>query len=109
MPWLTFDFDIETQYQSGEVCHAVFSPDDILLAVARNDDCIDIFDIRFVKNAQPVVRLAHQRTLSEDQYGIVDVYWGLPHHKFATNWRTLVTGGSDGKDYRFQPVKELQG
>lgn len=83
--------------QEGEVTTASFSPDGLLLAVARSDDELQIFDSRFMgHSAEPMARYLHW----EDdccvgaKWGIVDAVWV---DRWCGRGFGVITGGSDGE------------
>ncbi|KAI9513082.1 WD40-repeat-containing domain protein [Russula earlei] len=83
--------------REGEVKAVSFSPDGVLLAVARSDDELHVYDSRFMgRSREPMRRFLHwgeDRCLGEERWGIVDAVW-------ADGWcgrgLGVITGGSDG-------------
>jgi len=82
----------------GEVKAVSFSPDGLLLAVARSDDELHVYDSRFMGSSrEPMKRFLHwgeDCCLDGDRWGIVDAVW-------VDGWcgrgLGVVTGGSDGE------------
>ena len=81
----------------GEVRAVSFSPDGLLLAVARSDDQLHVYDSRFMGSREPMGRFLHwgeDCCLGRDRWGIVDAVW-------VDGWcgrgLGVVTGGSDGE------------
>ncbi|KAH9043653.1 WD40-repeat-containing domain protein [Lactarius pseudohatsudake] len=79
-----------------QVTTASFSPDGILLAVARSDDELHIYDSRFMgRRAEPMARYLHwdDDCCIGDKWGIVDAVWvdGWCGRGFG-----IITGGADG-------------
>lgn len=84
-----------------EVTHSAFSPDGRLLALARNDNTTDVYDIRFL-TADPWAHLPHpfsdptpneaERRREAEFFGVTGLYWvnGFSHGL------GLVTGAADG-------------
>ncbi|KAH9176848.1 WD40-repeat-containing domain protein [Lactarius sanguifluus] len=80
-----------------QVTTAGFSPDGILLAVARSDDELHIYDSRFMgRSAEPMARYLHwdDDCCFGDKWGIVDAVWvdGWCGRGFG-----IITGGADGE------------
>lgn len=84
----------------GEVNVATFSPDQLYLALARNDNHIHVYDRRMLGkwSSEPVFKYCHfgeSKTVSKREvYGVVQALW------LQSSWTTrtcLVTGGEDGK------------
>ena len=82
----------------GEVKAVSFSPDGLLLAVARSDDELHVYDSRFMGSSrEPMKRFLHwgeDHCVGGDRWGIVDAVW-------VDGWcgrgLGVVTGGSDGE------------
>ena len=68
-----------------------FSPDGILLALARNDDQTHIYDVRYTKDVY--LELRHRRRRYTHGYGITGCKWV---QGFTPGGLGLVTAGSDG-------------
>lgn len=89
-------FDIEPR--EGEVTAVTFSPDGLLLAVARSDDELHLYDSRFMgRHREPMRRFMHwgeDCCMGGDRWGIADAVW-------VDGWcgrgLGVVTGGSDGE------------
>lgn len=83
-----------------------FSPDGVLLAIGRNDDIVDLYDTRFLKQAGVLQRLYHhsdKRKASKDVYGITGLQWLDGNNAFKSqNSPSLMTGGADGEHKFFQ-------
>jgi hypothetical protein len=75
-----------------------FSPDGLLLAVARSDDEVHVYDTRFMgQGREPLRRFLHwgdNCCMAGDEWGVVDAVW-------VDGWcgrgLGIVTGGSDGE------------
>ncbi|KAI0048349.1 WD40 repeat-like protein [Auriscalpium vulgare] len=79
----------------GEVTTASFSPDGILLAVARNDDALHMYDTRFLERG-PLARYLHKREdrdVDMPRYGVAEAVWISGWQGFDLG---LVSGGTDG-------------
>ncbi|KAH9969113.1 WD40-repeat-containing domain protein [Russula dissimulans] len=93
----TLYVDPEHESCEGEVTAVKFSRDGLLLAVARSDDELHVYDSRFMgRSREPMSRFLHWEEdccLSGDTWGIVDAVW-------VDGWcgrgMGVVTGGSDG-------------
>lgn len=91
--------------QQAEVSFCKWSPCGTYIAVARNDDRVDLFDSRFIKYG-PVSRMVHgkpiKRTPWKALWGITGLEWveGAGHGQQA-----LVSGGTDGKYYGCQKTR----
>ncbi|KAI9461035.1 WD40-repeat-containing domain protein [Lactarius psammicola] len=86
----------EPASRDDEVTAASFSPDGILLAVARSDDELHIYDSRFMgRSGEPMARYLHwdNDCCVGDKWGIVDAVWvnGWCGKGFG-----IITGGADG-------------
>lgn len=72
-----------------------WSQDDLYLAIARNDNHVDVFDGRFF--GRPLFRCEHGpgSNMSGDKWGVTAMQWVT-----SDRWRgsppVLVTGGDDG-------------
>ncbi|KAH9982323.1 WD40-repeat-containing domain protein [Lactifluus volemus] len=83
--------------REGEVTAVSFSPDGLLLAVARSDDEVHVYDTRFMgQGREPLRRFLHwgdNCCMAGDEWGVVDAVW-------VDGWcgrgLGIVTGGSDG-------------
>ena len=90
----------QSELHEGEVKAVSFSPDGLLLAVARSDDELHVYDSRFMGySREPMQRFLHwgeDCCLDGDRWGIVDAVW-------VDGWcgrgLGVVTGGSDGKGF----------
>jgi WD40 repeat protein len=88
----------QVESREGEVRAVSFSPDGLLLAVARSDDELHVYDSRFMgRSREPMRRFLHwgeDCCLGGDRWGIVDAVW-------VDGWcgrgLGVVTGGSDGE------------
>lgn len=88
----------QPETHEGEVNTVKFSPDGLLLAVARSDDELHVYDSRFMgRSREPMQRFLHwgeDCCLGGDRWGIVDAVW-------VDGWcgrgLGVVTGGSDGE------------
>ena len=83
--------------ESGEVMTTSFSPDGIMLAVARSDDELHLYDSRFMgRNGEPMACYLHWEDdcCVGEKWGVVDAVWvdGWCGRGFG-----IVTGGSDGE------------
>jgi WD40 repeat protein len=84
--------------REGEVTAVSFSPDGLLLAVARSDDAVHVYDSRFMgQGLEPLRRFLHwgdNCCMAGDEWGVVDAVW-------VDGWcgrgLGIVTGGSDGE------------
>lgn len=76
-----------------EVTYAEFSPDDILLALGRNDHLIDIYDVRFMSEpVQTFEQNLENRCLDKSrEWGITGLHWT------SDISRGLISAGSDGE------------
>lgn len=97
----SFDSDSgfpQSESREDEVTVASFSPDGLLLAVARSDDELHIYDSRFMgHNVEPMARFIHwdDDCCVGEKWGIVDAVWirdGWCGKGFG-----IVTGGADGE------------
>ena len=80
----------------GEVTAAAFSPDGALLAAARNDNQLHVYDARFLARG-PLLRFCHwgaERCAPGSRFGVTEAKW-------ARGWGGLglglVSGGMDGE------------
>lgn len=91
--------DGEVESVSGEINCAVFSPDGIYLAVARNDNIVDVYDSRFLERGF-LHRFRHEdpnfNTPGFFGFGIVETQW---KESFDGRSLGLITGGNDGIHY----------
>ena len=89
---------LQLESRDGEVRAISFSPDGLLLAIARSDDELHIYDSRFMgRSREPMRRYLHwgdDYCLGGDRWGIVDAVW-------VDGWcgkgLGVITGGSDGE------------
>ena len=90
----------ENDRPEGEMNVATFSPDQLYLAIARNDNYIHVYDRRMLGKygSEPLFEYCHHgepKTVSQhESYGVVQAQW------LQSSWtrRTcLVTGGEDGE------------
>jgi WD40 repeat protein len=87
----------------GEVTTAAFSPDGLLLACARNDDAVHVFDVR--RLTRPIAQFSHDggRDANEGtgkgQYGVTQVRWVQEHRRGVGRGLALVSGGGDGERF----------
>ncbi|KAI0322687.1 hypothetical protein OF83DRAFT_1048744 [Amylostereum chailletii] len=99
-----FHFDYDEHWDSEVTC-ASYSPDGRLLALARNDDRLHVYDTRYL-NKRPLLRFFHWGEHRDDavcgrdndtqklkRYGVTQMSW-------VQGWRGrglgLVSGGGDG-------------
>ncbi|KAG8220956.1 WD40-repeat-containing domain protein [Butyriboletus roseoflavus] len=75
-----------------EVNQASFSPDGRLLAVARNDNALHVYDIRALSRG-PLCRFQHHDsdTVGGGEFGIVEAKWIQGRDRIG-----IVSGGNDG-------------
>jgi len=80
----------------GEVTCSVFSPDEMYLTLARNDNSVHMYDLRFLEKG-PIFKYAHfgesKVESTTSTYGVTKVEW---LHSKHTGRMALVTGGEDG-------------
>ncbi|KAI0068270.1 WD40 repeat-like protein [Artomyces pyxidatus] len=79
----------------GEVTTASFSPDGVLLAVARNDDELHVYDSRFLGRG-PMGVYPHSgddRCMGSDRYGVTEATWVEGWGGYGLG---IVSGGADG-------------
>ncbi|KAF9477384.1 WD40 repeat-like protein [Pholiota conissans] len=80
----------------GEVTNSSFSPDGLLLALARNDNQTHVYDLRAVHRG-PLYKFEHtgecQASDNRCLYGVVKAQW---LHSVRSRRIALVTGGEDG-------------
>jgi WD40 repeat protein len=82
---------------ASDVCTMAFSPDDIYLAVGREDNVVQVWDSRYVSGS-PMLELCHfDGILPQDEtFGIArNLHWVGDRHRFGTGLG-LVTGGDGG-------------
>lgn len=94
---MSFPKSGSSKSQEGEVTTVSFSPDGLLLAVARSDDELQVFDSRFMgRSSKPMARYLHwgDDCCIGEKWGIVDAVWvdGWCGRGFG-----IITGGSDGE------------
>ena len=79
--------------ESGEVNQASFSPDGCLLAVARNDNALHVYDMRALSRG-PLCRFEHHDSdaIGGGGFGIVAVNWIQGRDRIG-----IVSGGNDGR------------
>ena len=86
------------QSQEGEVTAVNFSPDGLLLAIARSDDEVHVYDSRFMgQDIGPMRRFLHwgdDYCMAGDKWGVVDAVWV---NGWCGRGLGIVTGGSDGE------------
>ncbi|KAG6821210.1 hypothetical protein H0H93_004031 [Arthromyces matolae] len=91
---LAFPPDIE-----GEVNSAAFSPDNVYLAIGRNDNRIHVYDVRYLDRL--LFDYEHHGTPrtnpGDDSYGVTKVQWVNEDFSHSILPFGLVTGGHDGK------------
>ena len=77
----------------GEVNQASFSPDGCLLAVARNDNALHIYDVRALSRG-PLCRFQHHDSdsVGGGGFGIVAANWIQGRDRIG-----IVSGGNDGR------------
>lgn len=77
----------------GEVNQASFSPDGCLLAVARNDNALHVYDARAVSRG-PLCRFGHHDSdaVGGGGFGIVAINWVQGRDRIG-----IVSGGNDGR------------
>lgn len=86
----------------GEMNVGTFSPDQLYLALARNDNYIHIYDRRMLRkqssDSEPLFKYCHfgesKAVTKNVSYGVVQAQW------LQSPWTTrtcLVTGGEDGE------------
>jgi len=82
-----------SQRADVEVTHVEFSPDDIFLALGRNDHLIEIYDLRFMKTpVQTYKQDLENRCLDKSrEWGITGLHWT------TDTSRGLLSAGSDGE------------
>jgi hypothetical protein len=79
---------------------ATFSPDQLYLALARNDNQTHVYDRRMLgkQGSEPLFKYCHygeSKTVSKHEvYGVVQAQW---LQSSATRRTCLVTGGEDGE------------
>nr|GAT60949.1 predicted protein [Mycena chlorophos] len=87
---------VQDHRHADQVNSMAFSPDELYLALGRNDNSTLVYDIRFFDKVLATYRHEPQRAdatlLNKDFYGIVDVQWVQPRCGASG----LVTGGEDG-------------
>jgi WD40 repeat protein len=85
----------------GEVNNASFSPDNMYLALARNDNRTHVYDRRMWDRGV-IFEYCHggdsKAASQKDVYGVVKAQWVQSQ---ATRRMALVTGGEDGKVFFF--------
>jgi len=90
----------QSEPRESEVRAVSFSPDGLLLAVARSDDELHVYDSRFMgRSREPMRRFLHwgeDCCLSGDRWGIVDAVWV---NGWCGRGLGVVTGGSDGERF----------
>ena len=98
----------QSEPREGEVGAVSFSPDGLLLAVARSDDELHIYDSRFMgRSREPMRRFLHwgeDCCSVGDRWGIIDAVW-------VDGWcgrgLGVVTGGSDGERFDHMLISSL--
>lgn len=86
---------IRRDRSSLEVAHASFSPDGILLALARTDNATHVYDVRYLSE-EPLLVLRHGMVddgTREDVFGVTGLKWVEGYERGRLG---LVTGGADG-------------
>jgi len=92
----TISLDSFPGHCDGEVTNAMFSPDGVYLSLARNDNHIHVYDVRYLGKgvifdyAHSTESKAASQTLV---YGVVKAQWVQSE---LTSRIGLVTGGEDG-------------
>lgn len=79
----------------GEVTSTAFSPDEVFLALGRNDNTVHVYDTRYLHKG-PLYRLEHEgecKSAGKEKYGIAKVEW---LHSEQTRRIALATAGEDG-------------
>jgi WD40 repeat protein len=84
--------------EEGEVTAVSFSPDGLLLAIARSDDELHVYDSRFMgQGRKPMRRFRHWG----DDCCVGGLKWGVVDAVWVDGWCGrgvgIVTGGSDGE------------
>lgn len=88
----------------SESSTAVFSPDDVYLALGTNDNTIRLWDIRYIDaNGTPLLQLDHEPVKQTEEsgeqtfFGIASkLCWVDSTYGFHMS-RGIISGGSDGK------------
>jgi WD40 repeat protein len=86
-----------------------FSPDDIYLAMGRENNTVEVWDTRFISSS-PFLRVKHfdGNLPEEETYGIArQLQWIEGRHRFGTGLG-LVTGGDGGCIYLWD-IQRAQG
>jgi WD40 repeat protein len=101
-------FESESGSHEGEVTTASFSPDSVMLAVARSDDELHLYDSRFMgRSGEPMARYLHWEDdcCVGEKWGVVDAVWvdGWCGRGFG-----IVTGGSDGEAHTLYTTSSTQ-
>lgn len=84
----------------SEVTSAKFSPDGMLIALARNDNSTHIYDIRNLL-CGPLYKLRHNghdknKWTGGENYGVTHIEWESEWYRGAEHGLGLVSGGGDG-------------
>ncbi|KAI0793404.1 WD40-repeat-containing domain protein [Abortiporus biennis] len=69
-----------------------YSPDGIYLALARTDNCVQLYDSRYLRKGCHILDLQHQTPSNKDHFGVVKIEWV----QAAMGSYGIVTGGADG-------------
>lgn len=85
----------QTRGDLEEVTQASFSPDGLLLAVARNDNALHVYDVRALSRG-PLCRFEHHDSDAVDGggWGIVTANWIQGRNRIG-----IVSGGNDGESH----------
>ncbi|KAF9563074.1 WD40 repeat-like protein [Agrocybe pediades] len=98
-------FDVTRNLHKPTFSCSAFSPDEIYLAVARNDNHVHIYDLRYLTEG-PLFDYTHSGESKVDvptnTYGVVKVEW---LHSEQTRRMVLVSGGEDGCVRLWDPSK----
>jgi WD40 repeat protein len=100
---------IESGGYTSDVSTMGFSPDDIYLALGKEDNAIEVWDSRFVSST-PFLKMKHFNgdLPQQETYGIArHLQWVEGRHRFGTGLG-LVTGG-DGGCVRLWDIQRAQG
>lgn len=84
-------FQVRPHIGEEEVNQASFSPDGRLLAVARNDNALHLYDVRALSRG-PLCRFEHHDSDTPGGFGVVAVNWIQGRDRIG-----VVSGGEDGR------------
>ncbi|KAJ3507605.1 hypothetical protein NMY22_g16881 [Coprinellus aureogranulatus] len=96
--------DEDDEDEAGEHRGAQFSPDGVFIALARYDNCVHVYDSRFIKSKGLLYNFQHSAVTRINPgvapYGVSNLEWVYKDSRLG-----LVSGGSDGCVRLWNPLE----